>query len=87
VKLLEIFESQRIHAASVFAFIEPVAAHSPDASYDLDMASFGIVKAIREEHGNSGSPYQWKPKRAFHALAHRYREAERRGAGPSGARV
>jgi hypothetical protein len=60
VKLLEIFESQRIHAASVFAFIEPVAAHSPDARYDLDMASFGIVKAIRDEHGNSGRAV-WQP--------------------------
>ncbi|WP_431040810.1 abortive phage infection protein [Streptomyces sp. P1-3] len=78
VELLDIFESQRIYAASVYAFIEPVAAYSPDPRYDLDMGSFGIVKAIRKDHENSASPYHWEPKHAFHALARHNREAARR---------
>jgi hypothetical protein len=60
---LAVFEAERVHGAYVFEFVEPVRPHVPDARYDLDVSSFGIVKAILTG---------WEPKAAFHALARAY---------------
>jgi hypothetical protein len=60
---LEVFEAEGVHGAYVFEFIEPVRPWSPDPRHDLDMSSFGVVKAVADG---------WEPKAAFHELSRRY---------------
>ncbi len=72
VEMLDLFESQGIYGAYVYTFIQPDLPYSPNPRYDLDLASFGLVKAIRDNPQNPASPYRWEPKRAFHVLAERY---------------
>src|SRR5215208_2715396 len=45
-------------------------AGSPFA--DIDVASFAVVRVIRDDFADPASRYRWLPKRAFHAIAERY---------------
>ncbi len=68
--MLSIFESEGLYSASWYSFISPDVPHAPsDPIHDLDTASFGLVKVIRERHNDPASPYRWEPKKSFHALA------------------
>jgi hypothetical protein len=60
---LDVFEAEGVHGAYVFEFIEPARPWSPDPRHDLDMSSFGVVKAVGDG---------WEPKAAFHELSRRY---------------
>lgn len=68
--LLEIYETEQVHGAYVFLFIQPELTYDPDPLYDLDMASFGIVKALPAA---TGQGYEetgyWEPKLAFSEIA------------------
>ncbi|MFI1352826.1 abortive phage infection protein [Streptomyces sp. NPDC020898] len=71
--LLDVFESMGLYAAMAFEFGTADAEHRPDdPRYDLDMASYGIAKAVKNRPGDPDSPWHWEPKEAFHALARRY---------------
>jgi hypothetical protein len=39
------------------------------------MASYAIVKPIRERPGDPASDWHWEPKEAFHTLARAYGKA------------
>jgi len=68
--MLSIFESEGLYSASWYSFISPDVPHAPsDPLHDLDMASYGLVKVIRERHDDPASRYRWEPKASFHALA------------------
>jgi hypothetical protein len=73
--LLDTFEAEQVHGAYVFTFIEPEMTYDPDPLYDLDMASFGIVKALPAA---TGQGYEetgyWEPKLAFTEITSRYRQ-------------
>lgn len=69
--LLEIFESMGLYSATVYDFATPDAPHRADPKYDLDMASYSIVKAIEDPGGS----WHWEPKAAFHALSRHFRAA------------
>jgi hypothetical protein len=69
--LIRLYESENIYGAFVFEFIEPAYPHSADPRRDLDMASFGIVKAHPNSAGKHGAPH-WEPKMAFHEIARLY---------------
>ncbi|MEU7135065.1 abortive phage infection protein [Streptomyces sp. NPDC046261] len=79
--MLEVFESMGLYAAMVYDFVSPDAPHRSEPRHDLDMASYSIVKTIRQEgRGRSGpggpaSDWHWEPKEAFHALARHYGRA------------
>lgn len=70
--LLDIFKAEDVYAAFVFTFITSNYTYSDDPKYDLDMASYGIVKAM----GNGGKKYYsnlpWLPKLAFMKLGEYY---------------
>lgn len=72
-ELLDIFEAEGVHGAFVYTFVELGQTYSPDPRYDLDMASFGIVKVFPE---STGQGYEatgyWEPKEAFRTVAKRY---------------
>lgn len=73
--LLAIYEAEQVHGAYVFTFIEPEMTYDPDPLYDLDMASFGIVKALPAA---TGQGYEetgyWEPKLAFSEIAAVYQQ-------------
>lgn len=71
--LLDVFESMDLYAAMVFEFLTADAPHRPgDPRHDLDLASYGIAKAIQDRPGDPDSPWHWEPKAAFHAVARAY---------------
>nr|WP_157529320.1 abortive phage infection protein [Kibdelosporangium sp. MJ126-NF4]CEL22801.1 hypothetical protein [Kibdelosporangium sp. MJ126-NF4] len=67
-RMLRIFAAERI-PAHIYTFIAPGAPHSPVRDLDLDIASFSIVKTVRERHNDPYSRYRWEPKESFRALA------------------
>jgi hypothetical protein len=72
---LDVFEAVGVEAAFWFTFAGYELPHDADDPYrDLDMAAYGLVKVLPD--GRTGTAYPglaWEPKRAFHALAERYR--------------
>jgi hypothetical protein len=80
VDLLEVFESMNLYAALMYNFVTPDAPHLSNPRYDLDLASYSIVKAIWGKPDEPTSHWHWEPKQAFHALARHYRRyAEAQG--------
>jgi hypothetical protein len=71
-ELLEIFESMNLYAALTYEFVSPESPHRTDPKYDLDLASYSIVKAIWKTPDKPGA-WHWEPKEAFHALARHFK--------------
>jgi hypothetical protein len=67
VDMLRAVDAVGVEGAFVFTFAAPVLTHSSDPRYDLDLASYGLVKTYPD-----GS---WKPKAAFYAVASYFEEA------------
>ncbi|AUI58573.1 hypothetical protein [Amycolatopsis sp. BJA-103] len=54
----------------MYTFIAPNLPHHPSQpEHDYDMASFSLVKTLREQHHDEQSPYRFERKRSFDALA------------------
>jgi hypothetical protein len=54
-------------------FVDQRFPHRDDSRYDLDMASYSLVKSF--EHGERGTTYPempWEPKEAFKAVSDIY---------------
>ena len=70
-ELLEIFDTEGVDSASSFTFELSGLVHRPDGDRrdDLDIASYGIVKALDGRHGTTYPDMTWEPKAAFAALA------------------
>ncbi|WP_114559039.1 hypothetical protein [Desertihabitans aurantiacus] len=64
-ELLDTFDRCEVDGTFVWGFSEPALTTSDQPGRDLDLASYGVVSA----HADG----TWTPKRAYHALAHRYR--------------
>lgn len=77
-ELLGVFEEMGLYAAMAFEFVTADAPHSPVPRYDLDMASYAVVKPVKDRFDDPESPWHWEPKQAFHALARCYGRAGRR---------
>ena len=69
IDLLKIFEKEDIYASFVFTYINPDFVHDPTSAFDLDMASYGIVKPVNGDEG-----LQFLPKEAFFRLAEFYKQ-------------
>ncbi|WP_181764518.1 abortive phage infection protein [Streptomyces albidus (ex Kaewkla and Franco 2022)] len=73
--LLDVFESMNLYAALTYNFVTPDAPHRIKPRYDLDMASYSIVKPVWRTHEKPTSGWHWEPKEAFHALARHFARA------------
>ncbi|MFI6490562.1 abortive phage infection protein [Streptomyces sp. NPDC050564] len=74
--VLSVFESMGLYSAMAYTFVTANAPHLPDdPRHDLDMASYSIVKAIRDRPGDPAAGWHWEPKESFHALARQYARA------------
>lgn len=76
-QILEVFESMNLHAAMVYEFVTPDAPHRSDPRYDLDLASYSLVKAIWKKPTRPTPRWHWEPKQAFHAVARHFARAQR----------
>jgi hypothetical protein len=62
--LLHVFEQENVDSAFWFTFAGYGYPHHADPRYDLDLASYGVVKLAPE--------MSWEPKASFQALAAEY---------------
>jgi len=69
---LDQFESMGLYAALVYDFVTPDAPHRRDPRYDLDLASYSIVRTVWDTPADPAPRWHWEPKLAFHALAQRF---------------
>ncbi|MFJ2201427.1 abortive phage infection protein [Streptomyces violaceusniger] len=67
-----VFESMNLYAAMAYTFLTPDAPHRREQRLDLDMASYSLVKVIRDRPADPNSPWHWEPKESFGALADAY---------------
>ncbi|MBB5939689.1 abortive phage infection protein [Streptomyces zagrosensis] len=74
-EVFDVFESMNLYAAMVYSFVSPDSPHVADPLYDLDMASYSIVKTIRKRPDDKESDWHWETKESFHALARHFERA------------
>ncbi|HEX5493205.1 MAG TPA: hypothetical protein VFX70_01345 [Mycobacteriales bacterium] len=66
--LLGIVDRAGVDGAFVFTFVMPAATYSDDPRFDLDMASYGLVKSFSDRTGTTYPDLPWEPKESFHAV-------------------
>ncbi len=71
--LLDIFEAENVDGAFVFTFVMPKYPYREDPQFDLDMASYSLVKTYENRLGTVYANLPWDPKQAFYVLAEKYR--------------
>jgi hypothetical protein len=68
-EVLGLLESVGVEGAFVFTFVSPLATWNADPRYDLDMASYSLVKSYADRHGTTYPDMPWEPKESFAAVA------------------
>ena len=63
-----------MEGAFVFTFVMPSYPYNDDPLYDLDMASYGLVKPYVNQMGQTYHEMPWEPKESFKQVAHCYQE-------------
>lgn len=71
-EMLTLFEAEGVDGCFVFTFVSPSYPSSLDPHYDLDTASYSLVRTWPEGHGTTRLQLPWEPKEAFHAVARFY---------------
>lgn len=61
-----------LHSAIVYDFVTPDAPHRADPRFDLDLASYSIVRTVWHDGADPANGWHWEPKLAFHALARQF---------------
>ncbi len=71
-ELLAIFVAEGVDSAFWFTFAGYELPHRADPLFDLDMASYGVVKLIEPDVAREGTGLGWQPKKVFAAMAEAY---------------
>jgi hypothetical protein len=70
VEALKVFDSVGVDSAFVFTFVYPNNPYNENPQYDLDMASYSLVKSYEGgKHGTTYPDMPWEPKASFKAVA------------------
>jgi hypothetical protein len=77
VDVLSVFESMNLYGAMAYTFVTPDAPHRSEPRLDLDMASYSLVKVVRDRPADPDSPWRWEPKESFRSLAAAYARSQR----------
>lgn len=72
IELLDIFRAEKVEGAFVFTFVSPTYPYNDNPLYDLDMASFSVVKTYEDQKGVTYNDMPWEPKESFAALEEYY---------------
>lgn len=67
--MLSILDSVGVDGAFVFTFVSPTFPYNEDPQYDLDMASYSLVKSYAGKRGTTYPAMPWEPKESFKAVA------------------
>lgn len=78
VDLLDIFQAEHIFAAFVFTFMTGNYIYDEDPRFDLDMASFGVVKVVSDRLKGFEQKMPWAPKLSFYRLGNFYESLEKK---------
>ena len=70
--VLNILDGIGIDGAFVFTFVSPTLPYNEDPKYDLDMASYSLVKSYADKHGATYPDMPWEPKESFKTVAEYY---------------
>jgi hypothetical protein len=70
--LLGIFDTVGVNGTFVFTFVAPEMTYNANPKYDLDMASYSLVKSYTDGHGTTYPDMSWEPKKSFKAVADYY---------------
>lgn len=71
-ELLDIFVEEKADGAFPFTFVMPKYPHHDDPRFDLDTASYGLVKSFADRKGATYPDMPWEPKLSFRRLAGYY---------------
>lgn len=69
IDVLSILEGVGVDGAFVFTFVSPTLTYNEDPKYDLDMASYSLVKSYADKYGTTYPDMPWEPKESFKAVA------------------
>lgn len=69
-------DEEKVDSAFWYTFANYGNPYSADPRYDLDCASYGVVKMLDGDSGTTYPGMPWEPKRSFYALAEYYGRAE-----------
>lgn len=69
LELLQIFDAAKVDAAFLTSFAAYMSPHREDPVYDLDIASYGIVKVYENKFGETYPDMHWEPKESFKVIA------------------
>jgi hypothetical protein len=73
VEQLSILDNAGVDGAFISTFVSYNIRYDEDARYDLDMASYSLVKTYADgRHGITYTDMTWEPKEAFWAVADYY---------------
>jgi hypothetical protein len=73
VDQLNVLDSAGVDGAFVSTFVSPLATYDDNPKFDLDMASYSLVKSYANgQHGATYPDMQWEPKESFRAVADYY---------------
>jgi hypothetical protein len=71
--MLRVVDNGGVEGAFVFNFVSPTLPNRADPRYDLDMASYSLVKSYSDgKRGTSYPDMTWEPKESFRAVADYY---------------
>jgi hypothetical protein len=71
-EMLEIFDTMGVEGAFVFQFASPTFPYNDNPKYDLDMASYSLVKSYADRCGATYPELTWEPKESFYSIADYY---------------
>lgn len=72
VDVLKSLDEEGVDGAFWFTFASYGYPFHPDPIYDLDCASYGVVKVLDGRTGETYPGLPWEPKPSFYALAEYY---------------
>ncbi|WP_329790285.1 hypothetical protein V1227_40200 [Lentzea sp. DG1S-22] len=69
-RMLRVFGAQPdVEGSHLYSVISPDSPHHPTCrDRDYDMASYSLLRTIRERFDDDNSPYRLEPKQSFHAF-------------------
>ena len=73
-ELLAIFAEEGVDSAFWFTFAGYQLPHRADPLFDLDLASYGVVRLSDPSLATAETAFGWQPKKAFAAMADAYRK-------------
>ncbi|MEO7049040.1 MAG: hypothetical protein ABI091_27295 [Ferruginibacter sp.] len=77
IEVLDLLQTEKIYGAFVYTFVNPGHKPNPDPHYDLDMASYAIVKPLDPTDENSYKGLPWIPKESFYGLGKYYKNMDK----------